>query len=919
MSAINEVRDLGNKSGEIFIRRLDSDFSNAKTLFRGIQGAQYQTNGFTGGHDRYGNPNLNIPGALLLQATNWSKKVTVTGTYPGGSVYQQVTKYLRVYRELSYSYYADKSTDLTYVPIEQDVVAGRFSLGGSIGYPSTLAGWNLAGYYAAFWILWKDSQSVTRGALIDWSYLGRYKNNLDKDTFYGTPKVNGLNFFHSGLSVWNSTFGLESSEKDDITYYVNDAQEAPIKTTETLSRPPTILREDIKLRGPGNVRVVTSRTSPVIGSDALGILPGAKNEAASLRWSNIEVNYGGRFVPVAVSDDDYQRINILLSRATPIPQPSQLGGATITTANFVKGTILFSSQMKNGSPSYWVGNGFDINGIKKFIYPIVVPGSLIQSKYAYSAGVGPYSVDSSWVSGHVDPTDYWYVLPRVKRTAASGCCSNDAKTYAVDADEAADLFVSALSCHQGRHFGKFLNSVFTQQSDLDNWLTYIEDQGRATAANSLFSTYFTGYRAGTSSDFTGRAVSARMSQPSYYPIQFSIDGLPEFKGYSQGLGITTIGGGSATPYSAKPKQTILKSLSAPFSSKAFNSWTVDGIIEFAKSQAQGLGEPLFDVKNALLQLYLGAKIEWLVRDSGMSENAATSAAQGDPVYKALANYTDVSTPATGGSRSRSGTSTRSTNKASTKADKAGNETRTIRIVRGLPGYTQGIRATALSNDKPELVQLSPYLIKQPDGTTTPNTDPLRFEFPFVPREVNYSGLGVQWTEIERTGNFPIVDWQNFQLLKISFNFDIVDRQLENQTGFGLYWSCEEQISTLRKMAQSPYPVTFLNMDRFMSEEVRYPLFTRGRGIEFVIAEFSVTAVQRTPANASNIADQIVPNQISRATASMTLQEIPLEVVDIVQMPPIKPCNKKKKKCEDIPDKTEIKDRTYNLFTPIVTK
>jgi hypothetical protein len=218
-----------------------------------------------------------------------------------------------------------------------------------------------------------------------------------------------------------------------------------------------------------------------------------------------------------------------------------------------------------------------------------------------------------------------------------------------------------------------------------------------------------------------------------------------------------------------------------------------------------------------------------------------------------------------------------------------------------------------------LVQYYEYLEVQPDGTTIGKATPRRFEFPFVPREVNYSGLGAQWTEIERTGNFPVVDWQSFQLLKISFNFDIVDRQLENQTGFGLYWSCEEQIRTLREMAQAPYPVTFLNMDQFMSEEVRYPLFTRGRGIEFVIAEFSVTSVQRTPAQAPSISGQLTANQISRATASMTLQEIPIESIDIVQMPPIKPCNKKKKKCEDIPTDTTEQERTYVLFTPSVRR
>ena len=111
------------------------------------------------------------------------------------------------------------------------------------------------------------------------------------------------------------------------------------------------------------------------------------------------------------------------------------------------------------------------------------------------------------------------------------------------------------------------------------------------------------------------------------------------------------------------------------------------------------------------------------------------------------------------------------------------------------------------------------------------------------------------------------------------------------------------------MAQTPYPVTFLNMDKFMTDEVRWPLLTSGRGVEFVIADFSVTAIQRTGGGGEKAG--IVPNQISRATCSMTLQEIPIENVDIVQMPPIRPC---KKNCEgDIPT-TEEKFKKYLTYT-----
>jgi len=138
---------------------------------------------------------------------------------------------------------------------------------------------------------------------------------------------------------------------------------------------------------------------------------------------------------------------------------------------------------------------------------------------------------------------------------------------------------------------------------------------------------------------------------------------------------------------------------------------------------------------------------------------------------------------------------------------------------------------------------------------------------------------------------------------------------ENQAGFGLYYSCEDQIHELREMAQAPYPVTFLNMDKFMQDELRWPSLNSGRGVEFVIQEFSVTAVQRTSSNPTALVSSTVANQISRASCTMTLQEIPIEKVDIVQMPPIRPC---KKECDKDKIITE-KDSYVPLFTPLISR
>lgn len=220
----------------------------------------------------------------------------------------------------------------------------------------------------------------------------------------------------------------------------------------------------------------------------------------------------------------------------------------------------------------------------------------------------------------------------------------------------------------------------------------------------------------------------------------------------------------------------------------------------------------------------------------------------------------------------------------------------IPIVRGLIGYQPPPSALG---DSPQLVQKYQYTqVTQTDtGSEVQTLVPTerRFIFPFTPKEVSYSNLSSVWTEINRNGRHPIVDWTGFQLLKVSFTFELVSRNstdiAQPRDGFGLYYSIDEEINVLRQMATAPYPVSFLNMDTFFSKELRYPLYTQGRGVEFVITDFAVQSVQRTSnSNAAGITT-IQPNQISRASCTMTLQECPIENVDIISIPKITVCSK----------------------------
>lgn len=242
----------------------------------------------------------------------------------------------------------------------------------------------------------------------------------------------------------------------------------------------------------------------------------------------------------------------------------------------------------------------------------------------------------------------------------------------------------------------------------------------------------------------------------------------------------------------------------------------------------------------------------------------------------------------------------------------------IPITRGLIGYQPPPLA---EGTEPQLVQKYQYVKIEEDSTgskvqTLVPTE-RRFIFPFAPKDVAYSNLSSVWTEVNRTGRHPIVDWSGFQLLKVSFTFELVDKTstdaAQPRDGFGLYFSVDEKINLLRQMALAPYPVSFLNMDTFFSKELRYPLFTQGRGVEFVITDFAVQSVQRTPPSNQGPVEASLPNQISRASCTMTLQECPIEQVDIVNIPPITICAKDK--CPPVTCKepcTEVKGEWLTL-------
>ena len=75
----------------------------------------------------------------------------------------------------------------------------------------------------------------------------------------------------------------------------------------------------------------------------------------------------------------------------------------------------------------------------------------------------------------------------------------------------------------------------------------------------------------------------------------------------------------------------------------------------------------------------------------------------------------------------------------------------------------------------------------------------------------------------------------------------------------------------------------------MTNQLRFPS-DAGRGVEFVIQDFSISSMFRTE-----------NGEINRATCDITLQEVPLETIRLIEMPKLIPTKDKIEDDEDEPE------------------
>jgi hypothetical protein len=173
---------------------------------------------------------------------------------------------------------------------------------------------------------------------------------------------------------------------------------------------------------------------------------------------------------------------------------------------------------------------------------------------------------------------------------------------------------------------------------------------------------------------------------------------------------------------------------------------------------------------------------------------------------------------------------------------------------------------------PQMVQ---YYTVDGNNEKVPN----RHEFKFAPNQISYSGIGSEWNNIPRSGSSPLVDWSGFKLMEVSFQFLLAPDKSgsfdERGSDSAIAFDVEEDIRKLRRMAVAPYPVTMLNFDSLLSEQVGFP-YIDGRGVEFIIADLSISSLYRTS-----------DGKINRAQCSITLREIPIDSIPLVSFPLLK--------------------------------
>lgn len=200
------------------------------------------------------------------------------------------------------------------------------------------------------------------------------------------------------------------------------------------------------------------------------------------------------------------------------------------------------------------------------------------------------------------------------------------------------------------------------------------------------------------------------------------------------------------------------------------------------------------------------------------------------------------------------------------------------VVRAPYGFAKP--ATKAPDNRPQLIQNYTTYVKDSsvDGGVKAVNGQDIFVFPYTPNNVSYSGLGSKWDSIDREGNYPIVEWSSWDLMRCEMEFLVAEDRTEGTTQVpdGLFVSVQDRLNTLRRMSQRQAAVSVFNLDDLFRVQVKRAKET-GKALQFVIADLSFTSTRRSIDS--------VEKEITAASVKLTLQEIPMEKVSIVKMSP----------------------------------
>lgn len=192
------------------------------------------------------------------------------------------------------------------------------------------------------------------------------------------------------------------------------------------------------------------------------------------------------------------------------------------------------------------------------------------------------------------------------------------------------------------------------------------------------------------------------------------------------------------------------------------------------------------------------------------------------------------------------------------------------VVRG--NFNVGGGYVSPSYDKVSL----PQMVQQYKDPRSFEPKTFRHIFRLKPNQIQYSNIGSDWTEVERAGNIPLVDWKGYKLLSVSFQFIVAPDgvgSFDDRTDTrAITEPVDGELENLRRMATSPYPVVLLGFDEILTNQMRFP-YEPGRGVEFVITEFNISSLYRT-----------AYGEINRAQCDITLREVPVESVMLIDFP-----------------------------------